>query len=162
MIRGNMGKMLLTLSFMLLLTIWHYGCLAIPIVGVWVLKVSNGWLLKIFFVYWRSQGFIWPFMFPLVFQIISLLFSLAFQKIPLDQLFSSLCHVWHITISFHRFKCHNLNIRFVTQCGVQRLEAKKMWLCVKHTLTNGGKYKRWSPMIPKCIPTLGVPFVWES
>jgi len=32
---------------------------------------------------------------------------------------------------------------------------------VKHTFTNGGECKRWSPMIPKCTPTLGVAFVQE-
>jgi hypothetical protein len=31
-----------------------------------------------------------------------------------------------------------------------------MYSSVKHTLTNGGECKRWSPMILKCTPTLGV------
>ncbi len=40
-------------------------------------------------------------------------------------------------------------------------EAKKMCLGVKHTLTNGGECKGWSPMTPKCTSTLGVAFVRE-
>ncbi len=36
-----------------------------------------------------------------------------------------------------------------------------MCLGVKHTFTNGGEYKGWSPMTPKCIPTLGVALVQE-
>jgi hypothetical protein len=32
----------------------------------------------------------------------------------------------------------------------------KMCLGVKHVLTNGGEYKGWSLMTPKCILTLGV------
>jgi hypothetical protein len=40
-------------------------------------------------------------------------------------------------------------------------EAKRVCLGVKHTLTNGGECKGWSPMTPKCIPTLGVAFVQE-
>jgi hypothetical protein len=37
----------------------------------------------------------------------------------------------------------------------------KVCLGVKHTLTNEGEFKGWSPMIPKCTPALGVAFVWE-
>jgi hypothetical protein len=37
-----------------------------------------------------------------------------------------------------------------------------MYLGVKHTLTNGGECKRWSPMTPKCIPTLGITFMGKS
>jgi len=37
----------------------------------------------------------------------------------------------------------------------------RVCLGVKHTLTKEGECKGWSPMIPKCIPTLGVAFVWE-
>ncbi len=56
--------------------------------------------------------------------------------------------------------CCNPNIKFVTKCGKQRAyETKKVCLGVKHTLTNGGKCKGWSSMIPKCIPTLGIAFV---
>jgi hypothetical protein len=39
---------------------------------------------------------------------------------------------------------------------------KRMCSCVKHTFTNGGECKRWSPMTLKCTPTLGVAFVWKS
>jgi hypothetical protein len=41
-------------------------------------------------------------------------------------------------------------------------EAKKVCSSVKHTLTNGGENKIWSPMTPKCTPTLEVALVWES
>jgi hypothetical protein len=40
-------------------------------------------------------------------------------------------------------------------------EAKKVCLDVKHTFTNGGEYKGWSPMTPKCIPILGIALVQE-
>jgi hypothetical protein len=36
-----------------------------------------------------------------------------------------------------------------------------MCLGVKHILTNGGDCKGWSPMTPKCTPTLGIALVWE-
>jgi hypothetical protein len=37
-----------------------------------------------------------------------------------------------------------------------------MCLGVKHTFTNGGKCKRWSPMIPKCNShTLGITLMQE-
>jgi hypothetical protein len=36
-----------------------------------------------------------------------------------------------------------------------------MYLGVKHTLTNGGECRGWSPMTPMCIPTLEVAFVRE-
>jgi hypothetical protein len=98
--------------------------------------------LRILFVCWRSQGFIWPFLFPLVFQIISLLFSFNFRKIPLDWLFSSLCHVWHITIGFHGFRCHNFNIKFATQCGVQRPMRPKKCVCVWNILSQMGESAR--------------------
>jgi hypothetical protein len=41
-------------------------------------------------------------------------------------------------------------------------EVKKMCSDVKYILKNGGKCKRWSPMIPKWIPILGVALVRES
>jgi len=41
-------------------------------------------------------------------------------------------------------------------------EAKGMCLSVKHTFKNGGECKGWSPMTPKCIPTLGVAFMQKS
>jgi hypothetical protein len=37
----------------------------------------------------------------------------------------------------------------------------KMCLGVKHTLTNEGECKEWSPMTPKCTHTLRVALVWE-
>jgi hypothetical protein len=40
-------------------------------------------------------------------------------------------------------------------------EAKKLCLGVKHTFTNGGECKGWSPMIPKRTPIFGVAPVWE-
>ncbi len=40
-------------------------------------------------------------------------------------------------------------------------EAKRVWLNVKFTFTNGGECKGWSLMTPKCTPTLGVPFLRE-
>jgi len=40
-------------------------------------------------------------------------------------------------------------------------EAKKMCLVVKHIFTNGGKCRGWSPMTPKCIPSLGVALMKE-
>jgi hypothetical protein len=143
-----MVKMLLTLFFVLLFIVLHCGCLTIPpipIVGVWVPRASRGWLLRILFVYWRSQGFIWPFLFPFVFQIISFLFSLAFWKITFNKLFRSFCHVWHITIGFHGFRCHNLNIRFMTQCGVQRpMSQKNVFVCE----TNSHKWEKVQEMEP--------------
>jgi hypothetical protein len=36
-----------------------------------------------------------------------------------------------------------------------------MCLGVKHIFKNGGEYNRWSPMTPKCTPTLGVAFMEE-
>ncbi len=48
----------------------------------------------------------------------------------------------------------NPNIGFATKCGMQR--PKRMWLGVKHTLTNGGECKGWNLITPKCIPILGV------
>jgi hypothetical protein len=44
--------------------------------------------------------------------------------------------------------------------NVKADEAKRMCLDVKHALTNGGECKKWSLMIPKNTPTLGVAFVW--
>jgi hypothetical protein len=40
-------------------------------------------------------------------------------------------------------------------------ETNIMSLGVKHTFTNGGECKGWSPMIAKCTPTLGVTLVQE-
>jgi hypothetical protein len=40
-------------------------------------------------------------------------------------------------------------------------EAKRVCLSVKHIFTNGGDCKGWSPMTPKCTPTLGIAFLWE-
>jgi hypothetical protein len=160
-----MVKMLLTLFFVLLFIVLRCGCLTIPpipIVGVWVPRASRGWLLRILFVYWRSQGFIWPFLFPFVFQIISFLFSLAFWKITFDKLFRSFCHVWHITIVFMGLDVTTLTLGSWLNVECKGLWAKKMCSCVKQTLTNGRKCKRWSLMISKCIPILGVAFVWES
>jgi hypothetical protein len=37
-----------------------------------------------------------------------------------------------------------------------------MCLGAKHTLTNGGECKRWSPMTPKCTPIVGIALVQES
>jgi len=37
----------------------------------------------------------------------------------------------------------------------------RICLGVKHTLTNGGKCKGWSPMIPKSALILGVVFAWK-
>jgi hypothetical protein len=64
----------------------------------------------------------------------------------------------HFSVRFNRW-CHNLNIGFVIKCGMQGPLSQKMCLGVKHTLTNGGECKGWSPMTPKCTPTLGVAFV---
>jgi len=33
---------------------------------------------------------------------------------------------------------------------------------VKHTFTNGGECKGWSPMTPKYTPTLGITFMRKS
>jgi hypothetical protein len=33
---------------------------------------------------------------------------------------------------------------------------------MKHTFKNGGECKKWNPMIPKCVPTLGVALLQES
>ncbi len=85
------------------------------------------------------------FLFPFVFQIISLLFSLAFWKITFDKLFRSFCHVWHITIGFHGFRCRNLNIRFTIQCGVQRpMSQKNVFVCE----TNFHKWGKVQEMEP--------------
>ncbi len=40
-------------------------------------------------------------------------------------------------------------------------EAKRVCSSVKHTFINGGENKRWSPLTPKCTPTLEVALVWE-
>jgi hypothetical protein len=53
------------------------------------------------------------------------------------------------------------NIGFTIKCEMQGPMKPKVCLGVKHTLTNGGECKGWSPMIPKCTPTLGVALVWE-
>ncbi len=57
--------------------------------------------------------------------------------------------------------CRNPNIRFTTKCEVQGPMRARVYLGVKHTFTNGGKCKGWSPMTPKCTPTLGVALVRE-
>ncbi len=80
------------------------------------------------------------------------------------------CHMWylHKTLLLHcvevfasLFMCHNLNIGFVTKCEMQGPMRPKICLGVKHTLRNGGECKVWSPMTPKCAPTLGVALVRE-
>jgi hypothetical protein len=45
--------------------------------------------------------------------------------------------------------------------NVKAHKANKIYLDVKHTFTNGGECKGWSPMNPKCAPTLGIAFLWE-
>jgi hypothetical protein len=57
--------------------------------------------------------------------------------------------------------CCNRNIGFTTKCVVQRSMRPKVCVGVKHTLTNGGECKGWSPMTPKCTPTLEVALVRE-
>jgi hypothetical protein len=47
------------------------------------------------------------------------------------------------------------------KCEVQVPMRPKVCLGVKHILTSGGECKGWSPMTPKCTPTLGVALVWE-
>jgi hypothetical protein len=49
----------------------------------------------------------------------------------------------------------------MTKCEVQGPMRSKVCLGVKHTCTNGGECKGWSPMTPKCSPTLGVALVQE-
>ncbi len=61
------------------------------------------------------------------------------------------------------FSCHNFNIGFtIKMSNAKAHEAKKLCLGVKHTIKNGEECKGWSPMTPKCIPSLGVTFMWES
>ncbi len=75
----------------------------------------------------------------------------------------------HMYTTLHYFPNHipsspkyrNPNIRFATKSEVQGPMRAKVCLGVKHTLTNEGECKGWSPMTPKCTPTLGVAFVWE-
>jgi hypothetical protein len=57
--------------------------------------------------------------------------------------------------------CCNPNIASTMKCELQGPMRLKMCLSVKHTITNGGECKGWSPMILKCNLTLGVTFVWE-
>jgi hypothetical protein len=57
--------------------------------------------------------------------------------------------------------CHNLNIGSTTKCEVQGPMRSKMFLGVKHTFTSGWECKGWSPMTPKCTPTLGITLVHE-
>jgi hypothetical protein len=69
---------------------------------------------------------------------------------------------WNLKFFYVSYSlCDNLNIRFATKCVVQGPMRPRVCLGVKHTLTNGGECKGWSPMTPKCIPTLGVTLVWE-
>jgi len=72
----------------------------------------------------------------------------------------SIC-LQHLTFDIEYCLCRNLNIGSATKCEVQGPMWPKVFVGVKHTLTNGGKCKGWSPMIPKCTPTLGVTLVWE-
>jgi hypothetical protein len=59
--------------------------------------------------------------------------------------------------------CHNFNIRFMIKVWSGRAhEAKRVCLGVKQTITNGEECKGWSPMTPKCIPSLVVTFVQKS
>jgi hypothetical protein len=60
---------------------------------------------------------------------------------------------------FNGHMCCNPNIGFMIKCEVQGPMRSKMCLGVKHTFTNGGERKGWSPMTPNCTPTLGVAFV---
>jgi hypothetical protein len=70
----------------------------------------------------------------------------------------SMCNYWNYACGG---KCHNLNIGFAIKCEMQRPMRPRVCLGVKHTFTNGGKCKGWSPMTPKCIPILQVALVWE-
>jgi hypothetical protein len=61
------------------------------------------------------------------------------------------------------FCCHNFKIAFAIKVwNAKAHEPKRVCLGVKHTITNGEECKGWSPMTPKCIPSLGVTFVRES
>jgi hypothetical protein len=72
------------------------------------------------------------------------------------------CFMISVAKMFCLYFCRNLNIGFVTKYGMQGPMKLKECLGVKCTFTNGGECKGWSPMTPKCIPTLGVALVQES
>ncbi len=68
----------------------------------------------------------------------------------------------HNEESFHTpLNCRNPNIGSVTKCEMQGPMRLRVCLGVKHTFTNGGECKGWSPMTPKCTPTLGTTLVQE-
>jgi hypothetical protein len=57
--------------------------------------------------------------------------------------------------------CCNLNIGFKTKSEVQGPIKARVCLGVKHALKNEWECKGWSPMTPKCTPTLGVALMRE-
>ena len=95
-------------------------------------------------VWWNNfpLHFILPFLFPNLVEFCDWWFSIT-------------------TLALKFCNCYNPNIRFTIKCKVQGPMRSKVCLGVEHTFTNGGECKEWSPMIPKCILTLGITLMWE-
>jgi hypothetical protein len=87
---------------------------------------------------------------------------LQFRKILLHYYFKSLWNCQHYFQRLHKVteilknECCNLNIGLATKNEIQRLMRARVCLSVKHTLTNEGEYKGWSPMTLKCTLTLKI------